>query len=156
MLELLDKGYILINIDESGLSTGSFNNKSWFPKDKTCHLSTQLEVFTTSVNAAITSDGYIYCSLLQHTNNSQTLSLFLYHLSVALDKKRPNWRDNHIILMDNAPYHKSKQFQRDISRLNIPHMFTAPYSFSASPIKLLFAFLKKGSLTNLDISLRKK
>ena len=35
--------------------------------------------------------------------------LFIAELTQILDTTRPNWRKNHVILVDNAPYHKSQQ-----------------------------------------------
>lgn len=46
--------------------------------------------------------------------------------------------------MDNAPYNKSEETMAHIKALNMPMVFTGPYSFDASPVELFFAYLKKG------------
>ena len=62
-----------------------------------------------SLIVAVDSKGEVFCSLTQANMNSQVIGLFFKHLSIKLDVLRPNWRKTHVILVDNAPYHSSKQ-----------------------------------------------
>ena len=41
-------------------------------------------------------------------NNSSTFVLFLIKLSEHLNNVDANWRETTIIMIDNAPYHRSK------------------------------------------------
>jgi transposase len=47
-----------------------------------------------------------------------------------------------VILLDNAPYHTSEGTVNLLGDLNIPVIYTGPYSYDAAPIELLFAALK--------------
>ena len=78
--------------------------------------------------------------------NSKVKILFLRELAKNLDKATPNWRSTHVILMDNAPYNTSGETLREIERLKMPTIFTAPYSYAASPVELFFAHMKNDIL----------
>ena len=47
-------------------------------------------------------------TITSERNNSQSFELFLIKLSQYLDTTDENWRQNTIIMIDNAPYHRSK------------------------------------------------
>ena len=72
--------------------------------------------------------------------------LFMRHLVAKLDSENPGWQENSIILLDNAPYHVGTEARSYLRKMQIPIMFTAPYSYSASPIESLFSILKLGEL----------
>ena len=96
--------------------------------------------------AGIDSHGEIYYSLLQANSNAVTIELFMTHLVKILDKQRPQWSKDTIMLLDGAPWHTAKNTIAIFERLNIPVMISGPYSYDGSPIELFFAALKKGNL----------
>ncbi len=61
---------------------------------------------------------------------------------LKLDKDRLNWRNDTIILLDNAPYHCSSQMLQLMELLRIPIIFTGPHSYDAAPCELFFALFK--------------
>ena len=61
---------------------------------------------------------------------------------LKLDQENQNWRDNTVILLDNAPYHVSDGTVNLFAGLDIPVIYTGPYSYDAAPIELLFAAFK--------------
>ena len=75
-------------------------------------------------------------------NNVVTTKTFFLHLFKMLDYERPNWRQNTIIMLDNAAYHKTKAALEFFKAFKVPILFTAPYSYSLSPIEMLFSFVK--------------
>lgn len=54
-----------------------------------------------------------------------------------------NWKSRCVLLLDNAPYHQGRDFKEWLSCQGVAVMFTAPYSFDACPIELLFGELKR-------------
>ena len=58
---------------------------------------------------------------------------------------------NSVILMDNAKYHVSEETRDGIKKLQIPLIYSGPYSYSSSPIERLFSGLKSGELQSLDL-----
>ncbi len=73
-----------------------------------------------------------------------------------LDRTRPGWKKNTVIVMDNAKYHTSKTFINILKSLNIPIMFTGPHSYSASPIELFFAAFKRADINPRKIQTGKR
>ena len=46
-------------------------------------------------------------------------------------------------MMDNAPYHTSKDMMAFYMNWGLPIIFTGPHSYSASPVELFFAAFKR-------------
>jgi hypothetical protein len=80
-----------------------------------------------SIIAAVSSDGKFMYTVNSGKNNSHTFMLFLIKLSTYLDTINPKWRQNTIIMIDNAPYHRSKLMMDNYSGLKVPIMFLGPY-----------------------------
>lgn len=80
-----------------------------------------------SIIAAASSDGRLMYTINSGKNNSSTFSLFLIKLSNHLDSINPQWRQTTIIMVDNAPYHRSKVMMEKCKDLKIPLMFMGPY-----------------------------
>ena len=68
------------------------------------------------------------------------------NLVAKLDEETPGWQESSVILLDNAPYHVSADARSYLRKMQVPIMYTAPYSYSASPIESLFSILKLGEL----------
>ena len=89
--------------------------------------------------AALDTDGHVYFSL-SHANTDQDIfMLFLRHLVRTLDSETPGWQENSIILVDNAPYHSGEEIREYMHKMQIPIMYSAPYSYAAAPIETLFS-----------------
>ncbi len=100
--------------------------------------------------AALDTDGRVFFSLSHAATDQDTFMLFLRHLVAQLDNDSPGWQDDSIIPMDNAPYHTGEEIWDYLRKMQIPIMYTAPYSYSASPIETLFAHLKLGELNRAN------
>jgi hypothetical protein len=96
-----------------------------------------------SAIAAIDSNGHVYLSLTQSNSNSRMMGVYLRHLSSKLDRDRPGWRTNSVIIVDNASYHYSTATLRICRELQLPLMFTGPFSYAVSPVELLWSLLKR-------------
>ena len=70
------------------------------------------------------------------------MEIYLRKLVLKLDHEDVNWRENSILLLDNAPYHGSESTLDLMNGLNIPVLFTGPHSYDAAPNELLFAAFK--------------
>ena len=77
-----------------------------------------------SMFAAIDTDGNLYYSVSQANNNSQTMSIFMQELCSLLDNHRKGWRKNTVVIVDNAPYHASKEamqmYEQHLRRAGVP------------------------------------
>jgi transposase len=70
------------------------------------------------------------------------MEIFLHSLAQRLDRERPEWRTDTILLFDNAPYHVCDATLKIFEKLRMPLLFTGPHSFDAAPAELMFAAFK--------------
>ena len=80
-----------------------------------------------SIIAAVSSEGRFMFTINSGKNNSNTFMLFLIKLSNFLDSVDGKWRKKTVIMVDNAPYHRSKLMMEKYGLLKIPLMFLGPY-----------------------------
>ena len=133
---------VLLNIDETWLADTDFRRRKWCTKRKKCTLPRKALTPRISMFAAVDSDGNIFYSVSQANNDSSTMSIFTEQLCAMLDERRRGWRKHTVILIDNAPYHASKEAMQMYEQLKVPIMFMGPYSFDVAPCELLFAHFK--------------
>ena len=81
---------------------------------------------------------------------------FMLRLATVLDAEDPDWRDNTIVVVDGASYHRSEETLAALARLDIPYMIAGPYGYDGSPIETLFAHVKVGDLNPAYMSTGKK
>ena len=74
------------------------------------------------------------------------MTLFLRHLIRLLDRDRPGWQEDSVILLDNASWHKSEAMLSRLARMNLPIIFSGPFSYAAAAVETVFAALKLGDL----------
>jgi transposase len=99
-----------------------------------------------SAIGALDSLGNVYLSLTQSNSNSRMMGVFLRQFSIKLDRDRPGWREDSVILLDNASYHGSAATLRLCKELRLPIMFTGPFSYAVSPVELFWSLLKRKDL----------
>lgn len=95
-----------------------------------------------TVWAGLDTEGEVYLSLLQSNSNNSVMEIFLRKLVLKLQRDDKDWRENTVILLDNASYHTSDSSVDLLGGLDIPVIFTGPYSYDGAPIELLFAAIK--------------
>ena len=146
LLQLLDQGKRIINVDETWLNETSFQRMAWCRPEGTGSIPLRPITPSLAMISALDTDGRIYFSLGHANTDQDTFMLFMRHLVAKLDSETPGWQENSIILLDNAPYHVGTEARSYLRKMQIPIMYTAPYSYSASPIEMLFSILKLGEL----------
>ena len=77
------------------------------------------------------SNGEVFLSLLQSNSNSENMIMFFSELIRTLDEQRPRWKKDHILLLDNASYHRSKKVMKFFKDHQLPIMYTGSYSYDA-------------------------
>jgi transposase len=96
------------------------------------------------------NSGEVYLSLVQGNSNSKIMEIFFHNLCRKLEKENPNFRENLVLLLDNAAYHTCPATLAVIKKLKLQVLFTDPNSYLAAPIELLF-----GAFKSRDINPRK-
>ena len=91
MLELLDSGKRIINIDESWLNETNFTRMMWCPSTSAGTVTSKIVAPRLAIIAALDTDGRIYYTLTQTNTNSDVLMLFMRYLITLLDAEDPEW-----------------------------------------------------------------
>ena len=156
MLGALNLGYRVINVDESWLATMTFRYRSWSASGK--QNARQLKDLPARMTliAAIDNQGAAYLSIATGNTDSDVFVTYLYHLAEVLDRESADWRKNTLLLLDNAPYHRSDQTRAAIRKLGLRVIFSGPYSFESAPIETWFAHLKTGDLNPQGVQVGKR
>jgi hypothetical protein len=102
---------------------------------------------------AVTNQGDIFFQFVKGYSNEASVAAFFVELSKALDHSKPNWRSNHLLLLDNCSTHKTDTVTRLISRLSIPTMYSAPASYLVAPIERLFVLATTGNGTSIHFGM---
>jgi len=155
-LRSLKADQTIINIDETWLNMTDFRRYAWGEIDERMSVPTKKALLRISMVLAFDNHGNAYFSLSDSNTNSATFSLFMKHLADILDIDRPGWRETTIILLDNATYHKSTSTLEVLEKLELPIMYSGPYSFSIAACELFFSRLKQGLLNPNDLLLGKR
>ena len=116
----------------------------WCPKNAPCTITDKFMSPRLALIAALDTDGNIYFSLT-HSNtdtDSDVMILFLLGLVNKLNQETPDWISKSLLLLDNAKYHTSEETRSALKKLQVPVIYSGPYSYSSAPIELLFAGLK--------------
>ncbi|CDW82992.1 UNKNOWN [Stylonychia lemnae] len=135
----------------SGVKLQLLNNRhySWINPRKPQIVGLAQRLIKVSMIAAGSSDGEVLFTMNQGNNTGDTFLLFLIKLAHYLNSQRPDWRLNTILLIDNAPYHRSRDMMAAYRKLKLPVMFLGPYQFHLAPIEQVFRFIKNRDLNPL-------
>ena len=97
----------MLNIDETWINESDFRRRKWREYDGTNAVPTHSLTPRITLIAALDTMGNIYLTLTQANSNNKTMEIYFYHLVAKLDRERPNWRDDTVLLLDGASYHRS-------------------------------------------------
>ena len=59
-------------------------------------------------------------------------------------------------MLDNAKWHTNAVMKERLAKMQLPVIFSGPYSYSSAPVALVFAALKLGELNPGRLSTGKK
>jgi len=146
LIDLIFRGYRILNEDESWLSDTMFIRRKWREHGSTNSVVGNAVSPRISVILGFDSHGDVYLSLTQVNTNEDVMCLYLSHLVECLDAQRPDWRTDTILLLDGAGYHKSTLVRTHLKNIGMPVIYTGPRSYDAAPCELFFSQLKVGEL----------
>ena len=74
------------------------------------------------------------------------MTTFLRYLIQQLDLETPGWQEDSTVLLDNAAWHVNPLMKERLAKMELPIIYSGPYSYSTAPIESVFAALKLGDL----------
>ena len=119
LIHLLTSGKRLINFDQIWLGFSDFRTMKWQPYLSTNSLPKLSMQPRITMFAALDTDGEVYFSLIQSNSYNRVMEIFLRQLVLKLDKENANWRENTVLIHDNAPYAVSESTLELLKGLNI-------------------------------------
>lgn len=146
MLSLLTKGKRIINFDESWVSETNYSRRMWCPSKTAGSVTERTINPRLALLAALDTEGWVYFALTHANTDSEVILTFFGHLVRQLDSEKKDWRESTVILLDGAKYHTSEETRWYLMMLQVPVIFSGPYSYTTAPIELLFGGLKTGEL----------
>lgn len=144
MIQLLKENKRIINIDESWIAEIDYSRKMWCPSKAPCTVSEKSIGIRHSFIVALDTDGHVYYALTHANTDSDVMLSFIRRLEIVLNNESPDWKETSIILLDGAKYHTSEKTRDTLKKLEIPTIYSAPYSYSTAPIEHLFGGFKIG------------
>lgn len=146
MLPLLKVGRRIINVDESWLNNTRFLRRLWTPTDAPATFSDKQVAPRISLLLALDTNGKMWFALTQANTDSDVMTTFLRYLARQLDLEDQGWEVDSLILLDNAKWHSNDVMKSRLARMELPVMYSAPYSYTTAPVESAFAALKLGEL----------
>ena len=138
-----------VYVDESGFPTSDLRRYAYAPRgvcvsDK---ISGSHRYTSTSLIAARIGDRFIAPMLFQGACDAETFNTWLEHqLCPLLDQ-------THIVIMDNASFHKGSETARLIAARGASLLFLPPYTPELNPIEKDFANIKRRYQYDSDTSI---
>ena len=137
---------VVINIDETILNTTNSRTYCWQKKGVRTIETPADRMAQVSLIVGVSSNGDVFYTANRGSNTGKTILLFMLKLIKVLNRHDRHWRDNTVILMDNAPYHRGFAFAEQMRILNVPLAYLGPYQFRMAPVEMSFSFIKKHDL----------
>ena len=142
-------GKTAVYVDESGFSNADIRRYAYAPKgigvsDK---ISGSHRYTSTSLIAARIGDSFTAPLLFQGASDALAFNAWLEHqLCPLLD-------ETHVVIMDNASFHKGSETARLIAETGASLLFLPPYAPELNPIEKDFANIKRSRQYNPEASI---
>jgi hypothetical protein len=72
-----------------------------------------------------------------------SVASFFVSLIAELDAAQPDWRESHVLLLDNCASHKTNLVLSVLDAGGFSVIFSAPASYLAMPVEGIFALIKE-------------
>ena len=97
MLELLERGTRIVNVDESWVNELDFARRKWHRRGESNSLPRGTVSPRLSVLAAIDTDGRVFMALSTSNTTSEVVCLFVSQLVELLEEEVPGFRENTVL-----------------------------------------------------------
>jgi hypothetical protein len=146
----------IINVDESIITITEHRKGGWLIAGVKNKATMAQRPGQLNIIAGISSVGELFFTVNRGKNNANTFELFIIKLVEHLNSKNRKWRDNTVIMLDNAPYHRSHYVRSKLTLLKVPLMYLGPYHFKLAPIEVFFSYMKSHNLNPLSSRITSK
>ena len=157
MLQVYSAGSHVVNIDESWIPETDFRRRRWVAKGGDNSMPERALSHRVNMIVAVSTEGHVWLSLTQCNTDENVMQMFLSRLAqVFTSQFGVAWREQIVILMDGASYHRSAETRACINHLRMQVALSAPYSYAAAPAELWFAHFKRGDFNPHSVKTNKR
>lgn len=142
VIEVIRRGSIILNYDESAILSTSNRNFSWDRRGSTCQRAVGKKISGLSILLAVSSTGGLHFQFLDGNNNKGSVAAYFISLALSLDQSSPGWRSTQVLLLDNCASHETALVRSVMRSVGFTVMFGAPASYSLMPVERVFALMK--------------
>ena len=143
-----EKGKKLVYMDESGFSETDFRRYAYAPKGVSVEAQVPSHRYTTTTLIAARLDGCFTAPMLfEGSCDAIAFNTWLSAMLSAL------LNDTHVVIMDNASFHKGSETAALIRDSGASLLFLPPYSPELNPIEKDFANIKRIRQYNAEASI---
>lgn len=146
----------MINVDESLLGQSDFRRRKWMVPGTSNSVAKKALQPRVSMIAALDNLGGVFISLVQGNSNSKIMEVYFQTLCRKLEKEDKAYKDNVVVLLDNAAYHTCPATLSVLRRLQLQVLFTGPNSYLAAPVELLFGAFKQADINPRKVMTAKR
>ena len=146
MIELMDEGFIIINIDETFLNEGDLRHQKWKVHGESNSIRERSINPLLKVFSAISSDGDVYMAVSQRNTDADAFCLFMQKLLAKLKKERPDYKDNTVIQHDSADYFRAATTRNFMANNGVRTVTGGVYGYKLAPCELFFSGIKSVNL----------
>lgn len=129
----------LIFLDETGFNEHTVRKYGYSPRNTKAYINVPANKnINRSLMVAINTNGIVAYDYRLSGYKSEHFIIFINTKLAKHFRRNPQ----HVLIMDNAPFHKSRQVINALINNRIPYKFTVPYSPELNPVEEFFAMLK--------------
>ena len=129
---------LIVNIDEWVLNRNTKTVYSWSQKGVEPEIQNTLINGSVSVILAVFSNGWFYCTIMNHTINGRIFETFWNNL-IDWCRTEENIKSKELIaIIDNWPSHRKKTTWSSMRRKDWKVFFLPAYSPVLAPVELIF------------------
>jgi len=143
ILELLEKGFEMVSIDECGIDLFTRRERSFSKKGKKPYRFGLAASQRINVVMAISRSGVLCYSMRLGSFESLSFSDFMIGLAKEIFLRQPSEGPGIFVFMDNVKFHHSRIVQELLSILGIKVVFNAVRFSQLNPIEEAFGLIKK-------------
>lgn len=151
-LKLLYKGVRIWNVDESSFDRSLRQEYSWLPKGENQPIINSTWVGKCTLILATSSDGKWFGLIKNNIVKSLDFWIFLKLISKIFESFFKEDKVKNVLLIDNAPTHKSKLSTKMMEELKLEVMFLIPYWPEQAPVEKDFLSVKMKMRASRDYS----
>jgi hypothetical protein len=98
----------------------------------------------------VSSFGHVFFQFLDGNNNETSVANYFIELEAELTRINKDWRDTHILMMDNCSSHQTPTVRNILKNLGFTVLFSAPASYDVMPVERFFFSIKRKDFQDVE------